>query len=124
MTKKRHAKMMERINLHGRQLLAIFPNATVKDPEKLCTVLHRLEKMASKAILDLSNGVIDSVVLETILKIDVRPVLKELLQSDRVFVNTDPRGYALKVELNKGEFLYTDMGGYGVIAPAFENETD
>lgn len=37
-----------------------------------------------------------------------------------VFINGDPRGYALKIkekETPKG--FYTDMGGYGILAPEF-----
>lgn len=41
---------------------------------------------------------------------------------DRFFVNTDPRGYALKLNLTREDKqqvpgLYTDFGGYGLIAP-------
>lgn len=40
-----------------------------------------------------------------------------------VFVNSDPRGYALKIENDwmraHGGNLHRDMGGYGILAPDF-----
>lgn len=39
---------------------------------------------------------------------------------DGFFINYDPRGYALKMK--QGTFpqgLYTDFGGYGILAPEF-----
>jgi hypothetical protein len=42
---------------------------------------------------------------------------QNLLDSDRVWLNQDPRGYALKIDLKEGERLHTDWGGYGIIAP-------
>ena len=47
--------MQQRIQDHGARLLAIFPNATEKDPVKLCKKLRRLELIAEKAALDLCN---------------------------------------------------------------------
>lgn len=42
------------------------------------------------------------------------------------FINADPRGYSLKIkeaQVNKlreqGINIYTDMGGYGILAPTF-----
>lgn len=41
---------------------------------------------------------------------------------DRFFVNTDPRGYALKITLhyNEGNGIYFDWGHYGIICPEIE----
>lgn len=38
---------------------------------------------------------------------------------DNFFVNGDPRGYALKLDqgVNYHPLSYTDMGGYGILAP-------
>lgn len=38
---------------------------------------------------------------------------------DEFFINTDPRGYALKLNFGgeRVEGVYTDWGGYGIIAP-------
>ena len=44
------------IERHGLQLLAIFPNATDKDPVSLCRKLRRLEGQAAAVGLRLCNG--------------------------------------------------------------------
>jgi len=40
-----------------------------------------------------------------------------------VFINGDPRGYALKINdkyVRENQLrIYSDMGGYGIIAPEF-----
>lgn len=44
---------------------------------------------------------------------------------ERCFVNTDPRGYALKIRITHEEIkefnLYTDWGGYGIIVPCVKS---
>ncbi len=53
-TKREH--MLELIEQHGRNLLAIFPEATERDPVKLCKRLRRLESEAAAIGLRMSNG--------------------------------------------------------------------
>jgi len=48
--------MYEAIEKHGRQLLAIFPNATDRDPVSLCKRLRRLEAKGAALGLRLCNG--------------------------------------------------------------------
>lgn len=37
----------------------------------------------------------------------------------KLYVNTDPRGYALKLQDVGGLGIFTDMGGDGILAPEF-----
>jgi hypothetical protein len=85
MTTTKHDAIMARIERHGRQLLAIFPNAEIIDPVLLCKRLRSIEASASRMAEAYCNG--------------------------------DPRGYALKIDLQVGEELHRDWGGYGIIAP-------
>lgn len=45
-----------RVERHGRELLAIFPRATEKDPVKLCQKLRRWEKAGEVLGLRMCNG--------------------------------------------------------------------
>lgn len=47
---------LEAITKHGRNLLAIFPNALERDPVKLCKALRQLENQAAKIGLRICNG--------------------------------------------------------------------
>lgn len=115
------------IRKHGEQLLAIFPNATERDPVKLCRKLRRLEVQGNEFALRLCNGPefvseeAQDAVEERILK-----AVDSLLQSragvgPAIILNRDPRGYALKIpseSMCRHSFrLWSDMGGYGIIAP-------
>ena len=44
-----------------------------------------------------------------------------ITEEDVMFINRDPRGYALKLteEFSKDKRIYKDWGGYGIIAPDF-----
>ena len=48
--------MYERIKRHGKHLLAIFPNATERDPMSLCKKLRRLEAEARQFAERCCNG--------------------------------------------------------------------
>lgn len=121
-----NASQRERIEQHGRNLLAIFPTATEKDPVKLCTKLRKLERLASAAATDACNIPDYDETAEAIYA-DVETKLTTLLGNaehtgtPNVFINRDPRGYALKIcgsyLRTFGLTLHTDMGGYGIIAP-------
>ena len=104
----------QRIEKHGQQLLAIFPNCLQSDPVKLCKKLRRFETKLNKAAENLCN--IPNFDIESVDN-EVMPKVAHLLGSDRVHFNRDPRGYALKIDLLDSENLATDWGGYGLIAP-------
>lgn len=108
--------MYDRIERHGRELLAIFPDATDRDPVSLCKKLRRIEASASKhAERRCNEDVPESEHSRFVAMTENK--LRNLLGSDRVWLNGDPRGYALKIDLNPGEALHRDWGGYGIIAP-------
>jgi hypothetical protein len=119
------------IRRHGEQLNAIFH--TGLDPVTLCKKLRRIEGAATRITTDLCNGTIDQDKAEVLLsKIESRlvsvigTILPYKLRENNeraIFINRDPRGYALKID---DEYmrahnlkLHTDWGGYGILAPEF-----
>ena len=130
--KPRAVRQYEAIEAHGKNLLAIFPNACERDPVALCKKLRRLEAKASRITTDYCNGDFDAgengekldAALDAILA-KVNAILgnnpEDLLRAVPVFVNGDPRGYALKIDdvwmHNKQPRLCRDWGGYGILAP-------
>lgn len=113
--------MYARIEAHGRQLLAIFPGAKDQEPLSLCRKVRRLEQQANSRAVAYCNGDIETANWETISQKIARRA-NDLLGTDRVWVNGDPRGYALKIDLRPGEALHRDWGGYGIIAPDLSDE--
>ena len=143
MTTKQKAEMYAAIEQHGKNLLALFPNAKIKEPIALCKALRRLEVKAHRAAENWCNGVPGpkapaaehdsdywgdvgirlAATAETILGMPV-----PALDDTGVIFNGDPRGYALKIDyvdgpkayrggLENNVVLYKDLGGYGIIAP-------
>lgn len=126
MTPKQRAAIIR----HGEQLNAIFN--TGLDPLTLCKKLRRIEGAANKLAvgLDCCNTLsLESMEAEKRLsriKGRVAAALGETwseLERQGVFINLDPRGYALKID---DEYmrahslkLHTDWGGFGVLAPEF-----
>lgn len=107
---------------YGQKLNKIF--GLDVEPVLLCKRLRRLESIAHRLAEDYANGTIQEP--EFSQKLDkIKQRLKALLELDRnkipVFINTDPRGYALKI---KDDYvrehnldIQTDLGGYGLLAP-------
>ena len=122
-------KMYQRIEQHGQQLNALF-NTAVGNVE-LCKKLRKIEKSLEKPLLDACNVGMDYDELDKITDSALDNVDKLLNFRENkipVFVNRDPRGYALKIkddfvrEYNHqnsslGARIYTDWGGYGILAP-------
>lgn len=111
-----NATQKSEIITHGEHLLAIFPSATERDPLALCRKLRRIERRAHKAAEAACNhqAGADAWPRE---RARAREAANALLGTYRVWVNGDPRGYALKVDLRDGEALCSDWGGNGIIAP-------
>ena len=134
MTKKQKEGMYKQIEKHGRDLLAIFPNATITDPVKLCKALRRLEVKAHKAATDYCNtGDQNCQEYGDHCAELAGDILGKPLDLVRVVFNGDARGYALKIDnepnipgYNDGLpvqiQIYQDWGGYGIIAPDFTPE--
>jgi hypothetical protein len=116
---------------HGERLLAIFPNATERDPVALCKKLRRLEVQGHILAVRLCSGPeypggyeeAERLAEAIISKADT---LLGNQHADRVpvFLNRDARGYALKiaeawVHAHPQTRIAEDWGGYGIIAPEF-----
>ena len=113
------------VRKHGERLQAIFPQTRTLDPVALCKKLRRLEREGAALGLRLCNGPQmkegedDAVEARIIARADA--LLGYRAAGVPVFLNRDPRGYALKIDekyMRDGEvLLHRDWGGYGIIAP-------
>jgi hypothetical protein len=125
MTKKDAQR--EAIMRHGFNLIRAFnlPEGTL--PVQLCKKVHRVEVEAHRMAEDLCNGVVDQ---ENYADKKEQSILRRLdailnfkAQNIPVFVNGDPRGYALKIDdayvREHNLDIHRDWGGYGIIAPEF-----
>ncbi len=138
-------RMYMRIEKHGNDLKRIF-NLEAADPIKLSKQLHGLEVKANRAATCLCNtNTLDMLELNRFAGYDVKQATEEeqdtffdaiLNKVDKilnfksqnipVFINHDPRGYALKikekyVQANQVD-IYRDFGGYGILAPEFDGK--
>lgn len=120
-------EILKQVIKHGENLGRIFPAVKGLDPVKLCRQLRKLEREASDNAVKLCNGDITQDAYEITGK-KLREKLEKLLRFQAagvaVFLNGDPRGYALKIDdawlkANGSPVIHTDMGGYGIIAPEF-----
>jgi len=138
-----NAKTQAAVMAHGQNLIALFQLKDT-DPITLCKKLRRLEREASSIGLRLCNGpeypTEDAADIATERILDrVDKLIGFRALGIPVFVNRDPRGYALKIDdewmrvhswtLNKSNRhtngsgsipaarLHRDWGGYGIIAP-------
>lgn len=123
------AKQREAIERHGRNVLAIFPSATEQDPVALCKKLRRLETAAHNAAVRWlsvpdTRGEADAVFARVEAQVTALLACGEGTDTPRVFVNRDPRGYALKIEDEyvraNGLQIHRDWGGYGILAPEID----
>ena len=112
---------------YGEKLKKIFGLSI--EPVLLCRRLRRLEAIAHRLAEDFCNGTMQEPEFSNKIK-QVREKLRVMLELDRnkipVFINGDPRGYALKivddyVREHKLD-ISTDMGGYGLLAPDLRGE--
>jgi len=119
-------KQAEAILQHGFDLQRNFGNGSGGGPVTLCKALRRIETKLHRWAEDVCNGVKQPTDAEFD-RIHDRAVNKvaELLPElpkDEIKINTDPRGYALKVEdtyMRSAGItdLHRDWGGYGILAP-------
>lgn len=118
---KREA-LYQRITAHGETLKTVFALDAGLDPVQLCKALRRLETLAHRLTTDYCNGKTFELAYEQetakiLARVDKLTNYKA--QGLPVFVNGDPRGYALKLDMDtmKTVKLHRDMGGYGILAP-------
>lgn len=132
-------EIKQRVLKHSEDLIKIFKLEHIKteyDKLLLCRKLRHLETEAHHLAEDYCNGIIDT---EDTLKDGViirgiefyleriRKRLDNILYYKEkdipCFINTDPRGYALKIKddyiekIRNKVNISTDFGGYGLIAP-------
>ena len=118
-------RQLELIREHGNKIIDIFGLDT--QPVLICKQLRRIEVAAHRWAEQICNGEIDlsedeqEAVIRNILdKVD--RLLHFRAKNIPVFVNLDPRGYALKIECGYAtddtyQSFPKDWGGYGIIAP-------
>ncbi len=109
---------------HGKDLLRIFKKSPYRgDPTGLCRRVRRLEMEGERFALLLCNGPVPSMEDQEEIKNSIKDRLRQVLgrHKFKVFLNLDPRGYALKIcdeDVRKNELkIQQDWGGYGLIAP-------
>lgn len=111
---------------HGFALKRIFPKTEHDSPVALCKSVHRLEVEAHRLAEDQCNrqlpeGYVEKKEASILRRLD--KILGFSAAGIPVFLNGDPRGYALKIESEyvhaHGLDIHRDMGGYGIICPEY-----
>lgn len=105
--------------------LAILCGLENPDGKKLSLKLFKLEQIANKAATNYCNGEIEHFQYEDIVNpIEDKVKLLFNQQLKGFFVNSDPRGYSLKIQDSTFKELYrektgltSDWGGYGILSP-------
>lgn len=114
-TKQNHIRALASLSNGGRS------------PESILRCLRRLENRVNAAATTQCNGSSyggqpyrDDAAWERFITHTTAEVGRILGSVPRgFFVNTDPRGYALKIEGELPEGMHRDWGGYGILAPDF-----
>jgi len=122
-------KMYKRIEKHGNDLIRLFPDTVELDPIKLCKKLRTIELKAERITLELCNGVPSARAVAAEAQLEkihdkICQILGVTRRWQHLFINRDPRGYALKLseEFAQDKQIYKDWGGYGILAPDFGGE--
>ena len=124
-TEERKTKLYELITIHGERVKKFFNMPASTDPIALCKRLRRLEVQAQRVQDVHAQGEYE---ISAIKEAGLMCKLKDLLMPDstpeeflnkKIFLNTDQRGYALKIsdEVVKGHEFARDWGDFGIIAP-------
>jgi hypothetical protein len=139
------------IREHGEGLIRFFgldPNLV--DPINLCKKLQTIENKAHEITTQLCNGFPEldhesqeDHIAELEIKLcRIEGKVQDLLESyqrprqfkkiNAIFINHDPRGYALKLDTETIEYFeelgedfpHKDWGGYGIIAPDLTSDIE
>lgn len=123
----KHDRMYARIQKHGEQLNAIFNTGI--EPIALCKKLFKLENAQHRAATDYCNGTLSEQAFDaqiTRTKKALAKILGDRPENPPIYINHDPRGYALKIDeaimRERNLDLMKDWGGYGLIAPDLTGE--
>ncbi len=98
-----NAKTKAAVVEHGQNLLDVFPGATERDPVALCKKLRRLERKGAALALRLCNGpdfpggYAEADQIDDAIMAKVDALLDFTGAGLKVFLNRDPRGYALEL---------------------------
>ncbi len=113
------AKNAQQYVRHCERLLELVSGGLFSG-EELYTKLRALEKRAHNTATQYCNGEITTPQYE-VKQISIMRALDRLGLAGKYFINGDPRGYALKTsgKLAEEYGLYSDWGGYGILAPDF-----
>lgn len=125
MNKKERKQIQLEKHYQALEKLAVLCGVDSVNGKKLSNKLRRIEAIANKAATDFCNGDMDSNQFNFISE-EITGKVQHLFNNKLTgfFVNSDCRGYALKIEtectnelksLNIN--LQNDWGGYGLIAP-------
>ena len=131
-TQAKKQKLYELITIDGERVKKFFNMPASTDPITLCKQLRRLEVKAQQVQDVHAQGEYE---LSAIKEAGIMCKLKNLLMPDstpeeflnkKIFLNTDQRGYALKIsdEVVKGHEFYRDWGDFGIIAPDLREDLD
>ena len=126
-TANKKIELYARIKKHGEDIKKIFSLPADTDPIKLCKSLRRLESTAEIIQEVHGNGFYElASKQEAALMIKLKALLmpngtpEEFLKFG-IFLNTDPRGYALKIPddivKDNAWTIHKDWGEFGIIAP-------
>ena len=114
-------RQAENILNHGFKLQRIYPDTANMGPVTLCKKLYRMETRAHRMAEEMCSYDVDQDDYDHKLdRIEAR--VNDLLgNGPHVFINRDPRGYALKIKTETAKTLdiHKDWGGYGIICPEF-----
>ena len=116
------AQQKENILMHGFKLQRLYPESNHFGPVELCKKLHRIEAEAGRYALQTCNGPEMTEEEQDKKETSILRRIKAILgKGPAVFINTDPRGYALKIETETAKSLdiEKDWGGFGIICPEF-----
>lgn len=115
MTKKE--KMYQAIEKHGRALCEVF-NLVDVDPIKLCKNLRRVETAGNRISTMWCNGEMNEKRYTEEENKLAKKAYKILGTNRKIYFNSDPRGYFLKLETKDHTLpLPRDLGGYYLLAP-------
>ena len=126
-TANKKIEMYARIKKHGEDIKKIFSLPADTEHIKLCKSLRRLETQAQTIHETHGNGYYEVAARqEAVLIVKLKNLLmpngtpEEFLKFG-IFLNTDPRGYALKIPdeiVKKNAWtIHKDWGEYGIFAP-------
>lgn len=129
MNKKERERMLSQIEHHRIAIALLASDCGIVNPDgkKIAQKLRKIEERASRGALDLCNGEMNQsgwTLLSRTVTQEVRDLFNNKIPG--FFVNSDPRGYALKIREDeqrkleeRGIKLSKDWGGYGLLAPEF-----